>query len=244
MKFADKIFKGKAYYVTSKYGKRAQINTSAGTTASFHYGTDYGTNGEAWAQYAIEDGYVFAAAKASDGALYVWVVYPRIKKALLHYHLKSYAVKAGQTVKEGTKLGETGMTGKATGVHLHLGCRNLEQLTASQIKSMTWTLLRNCPYIDPDAYNYTQEPVEQSTSSVKIQAALHKSNAVAGTYKATANVHIRAGAGTDKTSLGIVKKGYKVKCYGYYNTVDGKKWLYVASGSKVGYIHSDYLQKV
>ena len=99
------IFKDKYHYVTSPYGKRGSFGTSAGVTSTFHYGTDYGTNGKKLPQYAIEDGYVFAAQRAKDRALYVWVIYPRIKKAFLHYHLDRYKVRAGQSVKSGTLLG-------------------------------------------------------------------------------------------------------------------------------------------
>lgn len=152
---SKKIFNGANHYVTSPYGKRKTISTSAGSTASFHYGTDYGTNGKKIAQYAIEDGYVFAAQRAKDSALYVWIVYPRIKKAFLHYHLDSYKVRAGQSVKSGTLLGYTGKTGKATGVHLHLGIRDLTRLNDNQIKHMTWALLRSCAYIDPEKLYYT-----------------------------------------------------------------------------------------
>ena len=152
---SKKIFNGANHYVTSPYGKRKTISTSAGNTASFHYGTDYGTNGKKIAQYAIEDGYVFAAQRAKDSALYVWVIYPRIKKAFLHYHLDSYKVRAGQSVKSGTLLGYTGKTGKATGVHLHLGIRDLTRLNDTQIKHMTWALLQSCAYIDPEKLYYT-----------------------------------------------------------------------------------------
>ena len=152
---SKKIFNGASHYVTSPYGKRKTISTSAGSTASFHYGTDYGTNGKKIAQYAIEDGYVFAAQRAKNSALYVWVIYPRIKKAFLHYHLNSYKVRAGQTVKSGTLLGYTGKTGKATGVHLHLGIRDLTRLNDNQIKHMTWALLQSCAYIDPEKLYYT-----------------------------------------------------------------------------------------
>lgn len=159
---SKKIFNGANHYVTSPYGKRKTISTSAGSTASFHYGTDYGTNGKKIAQYAIEDGYVFAAQRAKDSALYVWVIYPRIKKAFLHYHLDSYKVRAGQSVKSGTLLGYTGKTGKATGVHLHLGIRDLTRLNDTQIKNMTWALLQSCAYIDPEKLYYTAPSVSTS----------------------------------------------------------------------------------
>lgn len=168
---SKKIFNGANHYITSPYGKRKTISTSAGSTASFHYGTDYGTNGKKLPQYAIEDGYVFAAQRAKDCALYVWVIYPRIKKAFLHYHLDRYKVRAGQSVKNGTLLGYTGKTGKATGVHLHLGIRDLTRLSDSQIKHMTWALLRSCAYIDPEKLYYTapsasvSKPTQASSAS-------------------------------------------------------------------------------
>lgn len=124
-KVSDLIFHNAKHYVTSKFGKRSSLTTSNGTTSSFHSGTDYGTNGKKIPQYAIEDGEVLTAAKASDGALYVWVAYPRLGVKLLHYHLDSIKVKAGQKVNANTILGYTGKTGKSTGVHLHLGVKKL-----------------------------------------------------------------------------------------------------------------------
>lgn len=124
-KVTNIIFNGKKHYLTSGYGKRSVISTSAEATSSFHSGADYGTNGKKLAQYAIEKGSIISCGKASDGALYVWVKYPRINKKLLHYHLDSVKVKVGQTVQKGTLLGYTGKTGKATGVHLHLGVKDL-----------------------------------------------------------------------------------------------------------------------
>lgn len=119
------IFGGAEHYITSPYGKRSVINTSAGQTASFHRGTDYGTNGKKLPQYAIEDGVILSCGTASDGAKFVWVKYPRIGKKMLHYHLDSIAVRTGQNVKKGTLLGKTGKTGKATGIHLHLGIKDV-----------------------------------------------------------------------------------------------------------------------
>ncbi len=39
----------------------------------------------------------------------------------VYYHLSSLAVKSGQTVEKGDKIGEVGDTGLATGAHLHWG---------------------------------------------------------------------------------------------------------------------------
>lgn len=155
-KISNLIFNGEDHKLSSPFGNRGVISTSAGSTASFHSGADYSTGGKKIAQYAIEDGYVFAAAKSNlDGALYVWVIYPRINKAFLHYHLDSITCKSGQAVKKGTLIGYTGKTGKATGIHLHLGVRDLANLTPSQIKSMNWTLIRKSNYIDAEKLTYT-----------------------------------------------------------------------------------------
>ncbi len=225
---SKKIFNGANHYVTSPYGKRKTISTSAGSTASFHYGTDYGTNGKKLPQYAIEDGYVFAAQRAKDRALYVWVIYPRIKKAFLHYHLDSYKVRAGQTVKSGTLLGYTGKTGKATGVHLHLGIRDLTRLSDNQIKHMTWALLRSCAYIDPEKLYYTapsasvSKPTQtgsasyypkytgKSVSLVDALKSLKIDSSFANRKKIAAKNGIKAYVGTAKQNtqmLNLLKQG-------------------------------------
>ena len=152
-KITEIIFKGEKHYITSKFGSRTPIKTSAGTTSNVHRGTDYGTNGKKIPQYAIEDGKVYAVGTANDGAKYVKVDYPRINKRFYHWHLDTISVKKGQEVKKYTKLGTTGMTGKATGVHLHLGIIDLKDDT----------------YIDPEEYakSYTEpttKPKENTSS--------------------------------------------------------------------------------
>lgn len=62
-----------------------------------------------------------------------------------------------------------------------------------------------------------------------------------GTYTVNADVglHLRAGAGSNKTSLGVLPYGTKVQCFGYYTG----EWLYVQTASgKVGFMHSGYLK--
>lgn len=162
---SDLIFKGAKHYITSPYGRRSSFVTSAGSTSPFHYGTDYGTDGKKIPQYAIEDGYCFASAVANDGANYVWIIYPRIKKAFLHYHLDRRSISAGSSVKKGTLLGYTGMTGKATGIHLHLGVRELSPLTAERIKKMNWASLQSCDYVDPEKVSYSAQTASATKTS-------------------------------------------------------------------------------
>ncbi len=141
------IFKGAKHYVTSGFGYRKVMNTKGGTTSSFHSGTDYGTNGVKLPQYAIESGIILSCGRAKDGANFVWVKYPRLNVKMLHYHLDSVSCRTGQSVVRGTLLGYTGKTGKATGVHLHLGI---------------WDLRKGC-YVNPEGFNYT-EPVTPTPS--------------------------------------------------------------------------------
>lgn len=121
------IFKNAEHWVSSPFGYRGSISTSAGATSTFHSGVDYATNRKKLPQYAIEDGEVLSCGRdwAYGGAKYVWVSYPRLGVKMLHYHLDSINVKAGQAVNKNTVLGTTGMTGRATGIHLHLGMKRL-----------------------------------------------------------------------------------------------------------------------
>lgn len=69
-------------------------------------------------------------------------------------------------------------------------------------------------------------------------------DSLAGTYKVTASsLNMRKGAGTSKDIITSIPKGKKVKCNGYYTSVDGVKWLLVTYGDYTGYCSSKYLKK-
>lgn len=92
-------------------------------------------------------------------------------------------------------------------------------------------------------YTYTAKSTV-SGSSVKVDGAQNFDKSLAGTYKVTASaLNIRAGAGTSKKSLGTISNGKTVQCYGYYTTVSGTKWLYVAYNGMTGFCSSKYLEK-
>lgn len=152
MKLASRIFKRDNWYVTSEFGYRDSIKTSAGTTDTFHNGCDYGTHGEKWKQYALEKGTVISAGTDSYGGKFAWVKYPRLNIKLLHYHLDSVKVKAGQSVNSDTVIGTTGMTGMATGIHLHLGMK----------------YLNSNEYVDPHKYDYKEEEKTNTTLKYKV----------------------------------------------------------------------------
>lgn len=67
---------------------------------------------------------------------------------------------------------------------------------------------------------------------------------LSGKYKTTADLHIRVGAGTNKTSLAVLSKGTEARCYGYYTPVSGINWLLVQATGHTGYCSSKYLQRM
>jgi murein DD-endopeptidase MepM/ murein hydrolase activator NlpD len=182
-KVSDLIFHNAKHYITSEFGPRATISTAAGNTSTFHNGTDYGTNGKKLTQYAIEDGEVLSCGTADDGAKYVWVSYPRLGVKMLHWHLDTIKVKKGQKVTADTALGTTGKTGKATGVHLHLGIKKLS----------------GGDYIDPEKWS-KNEYKAPSASGSSSSAASSASGYKPGTYVVTASVlNVRSGPGKNYT---------------------------------------------
>lgn len=235
MKLAARTFNRTDYYITSKFGSRSSISTGAGTTATYHKGCDYGTGGQKWPQYALEDGTVTASAKDSSGANYVKIKYPRIGLELGYWHLDSRKVSKGQSVTHSTVLGYTGMTGKATGVHLHL---------------QVW---KNGSIVDPETINYTAPTssgtsgtTEQSGSAEKGAAQKYLST-LAGEYVTTANVNVRSGPGTSYKVLTTLPTGTKVYNYGYYTDGNGAIWYYIwlkyNNVDYFGHIYGKYLKK-
>ena len=145
MKLATRIFRkergtaSNQYYITSPFGWRKDPKTGE---KKFHAGCDYGTHGNKWPQYALEDGVVESKYKDKYGALVVVIAYSRLGIKLTHAHLDSISVNKGQSVNSNTILGYTGKTGYATGIHLHLGVQ--------KIGSTSW--------IDPESIDYEPGP--------------------------------------------------------------------------------------
>ena len=106
-----------------------------------------------------------------------------------------------------------------------------------------------------DVAKYTGEKVvvaKPTTTTVKAvnakDAAKSFDNAFAGTYTVTAtSLNIRSGAGVTKAKLTTIPNGTKVKCYGYYTSVLGAKWLLVQftynKTTYTGFASSKYLAK-
>ncbi|MCD8159738.1 MAG: SH3 domain-containing protein, partial [Clostridiales bacterium] len=107
-----------------------------------------------------------------------------------------------------------------------------------------WQYWAQCPYCTDDT---TSASTTSSGSTAATDAAKSYDKSLAGTYKTTANLNMRSGAGTDKTILVTLPKGQAVTCYGYYTTYSGTDWYYVVStyslAQYTGYCSSKYLDK-
>ncbi len=73
----------------------------------------------------------------------------------------------------------------------------------------------------------TTTSTSSSSSKVATDKAAKKNSSYSGTYKTTADLNMRNGAGTSKSIMVTLPKGTKVKCYGYYSVSGSTTWLYV-----------------
>ncbi len=89
----------------------------------------------------------------------------------------------------------------------------------------------------------TTSTITTATGANSVASAKSFDKAIAGTYTTTANLNVRVNAGTGAAILGTLQKGTKVKCYGYYNAVNGVKWYLIQFGGLTGYCSSAYLVK-
>lgn len=87
------------------------------------------------------------------------------------------------------------------------------------------------------------KPAKKEVKSIKHEAAKSFNKSYAKVYKVTASsLNMRAGAGTKKGVITVLKKGTKVTCYGYYTKNGLTKWLLVEAGNFTGYVSKKYLK--
>ena len=176
-------------------------------------------------------------------------------------------------IQVGEALWCTGHIGVYIGDGLAVECtpawKNKVQITAVKnigakagYNARTWLKHGKLPYIDYDVTNASKvttsapgklsgvksdKTTAKTSKLVKVDVAKKRDSSLTGSYKVVAKsgLHIRTGAGSSKTSLGILKDGAVVNNYGYYNVADnGGKWLYVqTSDGTVGYCSSAFLKK-
>lgn len=83
----------------------------------------------------------------------------------------------------------------------------------------------------------TAKPVTQT-----LQVAQRKSAAFNKAYKTTAELNMRAGAGTEFPVLTTLPQGATFRCYGFYNVVGSAVWLFGEAAGKKGYCSKAYLK--
>ena len=108
--------------MTAGYGDRRTYRYSNGKSElSVHYGIDYGVP-TGTPVFAAGDGLVvLAESRISTGWSVIIEHLPGVYS--LYYHLDALTCSAGESVRAGTLIGRSGMTGLATGPHLHLEWR-------------------------------------------------------------------------------------------------------------------------
>ena len=105
------------YYISSYYRYRKNPNTGA---EELHRGVDIAVP-TGTVVYAAHDGTVTQAAYDSYYGNYV-VITDSKGYTTKYAHMDSLTVSAGQSVKKGDTVGESGNTGSSTGSHLHIEC--------------------------------------------------------------------------------------------------------------------------
>ena len=212
------IFGGAAHRRSSGYGYRIHPIKK---TKKFHYGVDYACGKVP--VYALESGTVYKRGYQAGGAgNYVYVKYPRLGVAVAYFHLNSIAVKQGQSVSRGTKIGVAGTTGSSTGVHLHIGVRNLS----------TWK------WQNPETWLANYKPAG---------SARYSGYRVGGTYTLKVDLKVRTGPGTGyrqkkrseltaggkahakNQTYAVLKSGTRVTCQ-RVATSGSSIWLQIPSG--------------
>ena len=121
-----------------------------------------------------------------------------------------------------------------------------------------WTKHGKLPYVTYETPVAPKEPAkaESTPSSTNTSTTSKKATdsaksflkSLAGTYKVTASsLNVRNGAGVTKKKMVSIPKGTAVKCFGYYTSVLGTKWLYIQftynNVQYTGFASSNYLKK-
>jgi hypothetical protein len=106
--------------ITSPYGMRKHPTTGK---MAMHTGTDIGGKPSGFIWKSPYDGVVTHVGTHSGRGLTVVTSIAGTTELQLFQHLNKALVKKGDTIKQGTPIGENGTTGNVTGPHLHYSIR-------------------------------------------------------------------------------------------------------------------------
>lgn len=215
-----------------------------------HYGVDLGWSSAHGGPHhpilATSNCEVVKAGKASDGALHVVTRTDKVVEGkyvyCLFWHLNQIDVKKGQMLTMGDRIGTMGMTGTATGVHLHL------EVWVTPLDYTAWKLSDKTRYaVDPHTLIYcyadqTEGPdtapkytntTQTLADGIKDAEATYDS--WVGIVSATAGLNVRTGPGTNYDIITAIQYGAEVTVV---DEQDG--WGKLAS---VGWVCLKYLKK-
>lgn len=152
--------------LTSPFGYRGVIQTSAGPTNPYHKGIDL-AHPTGTPIGANNSGSVSAVGTANDGANYV-IINSGNGYEQVYWHLnKPSHLKKGQFVNAGQLIGYMGMTGHATGPHLHFGLRKAGTGNyINPINSVNSTLFNATENGVPDLSLLENEETQPGTSTI------------------------------------------------------------------------------
>jgi murein DD-endopeptidase MepM/ murein hydrolase activator NlpD len=134
--------------ITTPYGKPGRL-----WKTGYHVGADYAAP-TGTPIVAVKDGKVLEAKNGTSwGSAYgiAAVIDHGGGLRAIYAHMSKINVKAGDTVKEGEKIGEVGSTGNSTGPHLHL-----------EVRVSPWRY--NNKDVDPDALLNGTKPTSAKDS--------------------------------------------------------------------------------
>ena len=161
-----------------------------------------------------------------------------------------------RTISEPATLAKTGLFTKYTADKY---CKSSDYLKRGDIlctpvSGHTVVVLDDGAKVKPSATTQeaaTAEKTDGKTSGVTTEkkatvTAQSFLKSLAGAYKVTASaLNVRNGAGTNKSVLVAIPRGTEVRCYGYYTSYMGTRWLLVQFTYKgviyTGFASSKYL---
>lgn len=115
----------------------------------------------------------------------------------------------------------------------------------SEVQAEVNRILNGSATQPKDEVQDQNQPIEKKVTSTCY--AKYKDASLAGAYVTTANLYCRNDAGTNKKALCLIPKGTTVQNYGFYNTANGVKWLYIQftidGVQYTGFSSSAYLKK-
>ena len=112
--------------ITSPFGMRVSNNPSI---SSYHTGIDIAAN-QGTSVVAAHDGTVIQAG--ANGNYGISITIQKAHLTTLYGHCEKINVKKGEEVKAGQTIGQVGMTGNATGPHLHFEVKYSGELVNPQ----------------------------------------------------------------------------------------------------------------